>query len=120
MSIEYNRKGDTCDRCKKSNTEVGKITNYKKYNENLLLCTNCIQKIDKEKTQKCSKCKKIIGIDGLIIYKNKSMCYECTDIVKKKDAEKKKLSQFFKSNWQFFIGLGVGIVGIILAYLALK
>jgi len=120
LPITFSREGNACDRCGKLDTEVGKMTNYKKYGENLLLCANCIEKTDEEKTLKCPRCKKVVGTVGMTEYNTEPMCYECKEIVKKKYLTKEERKQFFKSSWKFWITISLAIIGLAIAFLQLS
>lgn len=69
MPIEHKREGNQCERCKKLQTEVGKITHYTKHGADLLLCPKCLKFREKTYTEKCPKCKRVAyEHGGLTIY----------------------------------------------------
>jgi hypothetical protein len=72
LPIEYKRSGDTCEKCKKPNTEVGKITHYTKHGDDLLLCAECIKKHEKPYTEICPKCKRLAYKHGGLTYFDES------------------------------------------------
>ena len=120
MPIEHKRVGNACERCKKLDTEVGKITHYTKDGADLLLCPKCLEQREKHYTEKCPKCKKIAYEHGGLTFYDDSdvddsnsdinddfesfvydekppsselMCMECYDkkVVKERKARKIKL-----------------------------
>ncbi|QLH07667.1 hypothetical protein [Nitrosopumilus ureiphilus] len=64
MPIEFKRESNACEKCKKLDTEVGKITHYTKHGTNLLLCAECIKKREKPYTEICPKCKRLAHKHG--------------------------------------------------------
>ena len=61
MPIEFKREGNACEKCKKSNTEVGPITDYTNPYDGYrgLLCSKCIKRQEKSYTEICPVCKRI-------------------------------------------------------------
>ena len=71
---------NVCERCKKLDTDVGKLTHYKNHELNKLLCQNCITEIDDYYSLRCSKCNKPAHLRGnLIEHKNEKICTVCMD-----------------------------------------
>ena len=68
MPIEVKREGHTCDKCKKSDTEVGKITHYTKHGDDLLLCPKCLEFREEPYTETCPKCKRVAYEHGGLTY----------------------------------------------------
>jgi len=114
LGIKIVREGNACDRCKKQNTEVGKVTHYTSYGEDLLLCESCIEITDKEKTLKCPKCKKVVGTEGMTEYKTKSMCYKCKEKAVAREEKTQERIRFFKKYWYVWFG---GFIAFIIAFL---
>ena len=48
LVIIRKEEANECERCKKLNTDVGKMSDFKIYGMHLLLCENCIKEIEKE------------------------------------------------------------------------
>ena len=72
MPIEFKRSGDTCEKCNKPNTEVGKITHYTKHGADLLLCSKCLESREKPYTEICPKCKRVAYEHGGLTYYDES------------------------------------------------
>lgn len=125
MPIEYKKEGDTCEKCHKQNTEVGKITYYTDTHDGYkgLLCSECIKKREKSYTEKCPKCKKLayehrgMSFYGTYPEDYEDMCVECVEKkekrVAKQNARKLKIKNFFKKNWKFWIGTTISIIAIL-------
>ena len=70
MPTEFKEEGDTCKKCNKPNTEVGKITYYTDPHDGYkgLLCSECIKKREKPYTEICPKCKGLAYKHGGLTY----------------------------------------------------
>ena len=70
MPIEFKREGNACEKCKKLDTEVGKITHYKSPHDGYegLLCSECIKRREKPYTEKCPRCKRVAYKHGGLTY----------------------------------------------------
>ena len=68
MPIEVKREGNACEKCKKLDTEVGKITHYTKHGADLLLCPKCLEFRERTYTEICPKCKRIAYEHGGLTY----------------------------------------------------
>ena len=123
MSIEFKREGNACERCKKQDTEVGKITHYTKHDADLLLCPKCLEDQERPYTEKCPKCKRVayehggMSFYGTVPYDYEDMCVECVQKKEARDAKKLKIKNFMKKHWKFWISISIPIVGIIVALL---
>jgi hypothetical protein len=124
LPIEFKRSGDTCEKCDKPNTEVGKITYYTNPHDGYrgLLCSECIKKQEKPYTEMCPKCKRLAYEHGGMSYYGepphvKEMCLECVEKkekeVAKRNAMKLKIKNFAKDHWKFWITVSISIVAII-------
>ena len=124
LPIEFKREGDTCEKCHKSNTEVGQITYYKDPHDGYkgLLCSECIKKREKSYTEICPKCKRLAYEHAGMSYygeppDGKEMCLEC--IEKKEEKESRKsarrltIKNFAKDHWKFWITVTLSIVAIL-------
>ena len=80
MPIEFKKEGNACERCKKQDTEVGKITHYTKHGANLLLCPKCFEDRERPYTEKCPKCKRIAYEHGGLTYYDDSDVNDSNDI----------------------------------------
>jgi len=128
LPIEIKRSGDTCDKCHKSNTEVGKITDYIDPHDGYkgLLCSECIKRREKPYTEICPKCKRVAyEHGGMSAYGDEpkdfeKMCLECVEKkekkVAKRNAMKLAIKNFFKKRWTFLVLVGIGILSLIIAY----
>ena len=77
---------NVCERCKKLDTDVGKLIPYKKHELDKLLCQNCIKEIDDYYSLRCSKCDKPAHFRGkLIEYQNEKICTICMGEIKLKE-----------------------------------
>ena len=101
-----------CDRCKKSNNEVGKIILYKEYNKQYL-CENCYKELKKDQSLQCPKCKKIVGKSGLTTFKNKLICYKCAEESKLNNEKRSKQKDYIKNHWYYWITIGLLVIGLI-------
>jgi len=68
MPIEFKREGNVCEKCKKLDTEVGKITHYIKHGADLLLCPKCLEFRERSYIEKCPKCKRVAYEHGGLTY----------------------------------------------------
>ena len=68
MPIEFKKEGNTCERCKKLETEVGKITHYTEHGDDLLLCPKCLEFRERPYTEICPKCKRVAYEHGGLTY----------------------------------------------------
>jgi len=125
LPIEFKRSGDTCDRCHKQNTEVGKMTDYTDPHDGYkaLLCSECIKKREKPYTEICPKCKRLAYEHGGMSFYGEipdveGMCLECVEEKEKKESKRKArkltIKNFIRDHWQFWIGTIISIVAIIL------
>lgn len=66
MPIKFKREGNACEKCKKTYSEVGKITHYKDQHDGYegLLCENCIKKREKPYKEICPICKRLAYKQG--------------------------------------------------------
>jgi len=127
MGIEFVKEGNACERCKVQPTqEANKLVHFTKYDIDELLCGNCRVKIERDMNQKCPKCKKkITGVKGDMDlmtgeYKGESYveCRKCYNKRVDDYAKKMKIKKFIISNWKTWLGSSIGIIGLIIAYLA--
>ena len=89
MSTEFEKQGDTCQRCHKSNADVGEMAPYKNHGLDELLCQDCIKEIEEYYSLTCSKCGKPAHLRGnLIEYENKKICTICMDEIRIKEIDK--------------------------------
>ena len=126
MPIEHKREGNACDKCKKLDTQVGKITYYTDPHDGYtgLLCSECIKKREKPYTEICPKCKRVayehggMSFYGEVPYDFEDMCLECVEKkearVAKMNARKLKIKNFAKDHWKFWITITVAIIGLII------
>ena len=131
MPIEFKREGDTCDKCNKSNSEVGAMTDYTSPHDGYkgLLCSECIKKREKPYTEICPKCKKLAYKHGGMSFYGESpenfedMCVEC--VMKKEEKESKRkarklrIKNFVKDHWNVWLIATIGILSLIIALLSL-
>jgi len=124
MPIEFKKEGNACEKCKKSDTEVGPITYYTDPHDGYkgLLCSGCIKRREKPYTEICPKCKRVAyEHGGMSAYGHEppfeDMCLEC---VEKKEARQAKrghikltIKNFTKNHWKFWITISISIVAII-------
>ncbi|WP_371503639.1 hypothetical protein [Nitrosopumilus adriaticus] len=76
---------NTCERCNKSDTSIGEITQYKNHGIDKLLCQICIKEIDDYYSLTCSKCGKPAHMRGkLMEFENEKICTVCMDEIKMK------------------------------------
>ena len=70
MPIEFKKKGNACERCKKLDAEVGPITYYTDPHDgyNGLLCSECIKRREKPYTEICPICKQVAYEHGGLTY----------------------------------------------------
>jgi len=70
MPIEFKREGNACEKCKKLDSEVGKITHYTDPHDGYegLLCSECIKKREKPYTEICPICKRVAYEHGGLTY----------------------------------------------------
>ena len=87
MPIEVKREGHTCEKCKKSDTEVGKIIHYTKHGDDLLLCPKCLKFRERPYTEICPKCKRIAYKHGGLTYYDDSDIDDSNDYVITDDNE---------------------------------
>ena len=127
LPIVIKEEGDTCSKCNKRNTEVGKITYYTSPYDGYkgLLCSKCIKRREKPYKEKCPKCKRLAYKHGGMSFYGEppdieKMCLECVEKKEKKVAKKNArnltIKNFFKKRWTFLIMATIGIIGIIIAY----
>jgi len=80
MPIEFKRKGNACEKCKKLDTEVGKITHYTEHGADLLLCADCLKRREKPYKEICPICKRVAYEHGGLTYYDDSDADETNDI----------------------------------------
>jgi len=70
MGIKFVEEGNQCVKCKKLDSEVGKITCYTDPHDGYkgLLCSECIKRREKPYTEKCPKCKRVAYEHGGLTY----------------------------------------------------
>ncbi len=118
MGFIYKKEGNACERCKKLNDEVGKMSDFNKYEMHLLLCENCIKEIEEEQNRECPKCHLLLKErNGISSYEDKEMCSICADEMRYKKAKRLVTENFFKSHWKFWITLSVMIIIALVASL---
>jgi len=123
MGIKFIKEGNVCGHCSKLTTEVGKMIHYKKHHFDVLLCENCVKEFDDKYPEKCPECRELIsehgGVSGLRGYEEngetKIHCFDCEEKRVKKIETNEIRKNFFKSNWKFWILLGIGIIGLLIA-----
>lgn len=125
LPIEFKRSGDTCEKCHKPNTEVGKITYYTDPHDGYkgLLCSECIKKREKPYTEICPKCKRLaykhggMSFYGEAPHDYEEMCLECVEKKEKKEAKKSAIKltikNFAKDHWKFWITATISIIAIL-------
>ncbi len=79
MGVDIKKAGSVCNRCGALENDVGPISDYKKHGYDMLLCKNCISKIEEYANLRCPKCNKKVGHDGMTEYDGQGMCYKCED-----------------------------------------
>ena len=105
------KEGNVCEGCdKKKPQDTPKLTYYTEHHTNLLLCDDCIAKIEKEHNLKCPKCGKVVGVEGMTEYKTEPMCYSCEEKELDKEDRAEKRISFAKKNWKIWIGITAGII----------
>jgi len=121
------RAGSTCERCGNISSKELQVTHYTENDNDLLLCDECLQKITKEYDEiienerkaraiKCHNCKGFVWkLEGLRNYRGKQYCVKCQKEAEDKFENRKKIKDFFKSNWKFWIVLGFMITTILVA-----
>lgn len=123
MPVEVKREGHNCEKCKKSDTEVGKITHYTKHGDDLLLCPKCLEFRERPYTEKCPKCKRVAyehgGMSAYGIGPSfENMCLECVEKREARDAKiiaiKSTIKNFAKGHWKFWITISISIIAIII------
>jgi len=125
VPIEFKREGNACERCKKQDTEVGKITHYTEHGSDLLLCPKCLKKEEEPYTEICPKCKKrAYEHGGMTVFGDEpedfeEMCIECYEKKESKDAKrdaiKLTIKNFMKDHWKFLISISISIVAVAIA-----
>jgi len=69
--------------------------------------------------RKCHNCNENVwSKGGLREWKGKDHCLECFDKIKEKSKKRKNQKNFVTGNWSKWIGFGLTIVGLIIAYFA--
>jgi len=83
MPVEQKREGNVCEKCKKSNTEVGPITEYKDPHSTYkgLLCSDCIEMREKPYTERCPVCKELAYKKGGLTFFDESDLDSKDDVV---------------------------------------
>ena len=78
MGIEFVEEGNQCVKCKKLDSEVGKIIHYTDSHDGFtgLLCSECIDRREKPYTVICPKCKKLAYDHGGLTYYDDSDIHE--------------------------------------------
>ena len=126
MPIEFKLEGNACEKCKKLDSEVGRITHYKNPHDGYegLLCSECIERREKPYQEICPNCKRVAyehgGMSG---YGDKPeefefMCLECVEKKEaseaKKNATKLTIKNFVKDHWKFWITLSISIIAVVI------
>ena len=108
------KEGTVCEGCsKKKPQDTPNLTYYTEHNTNMLLCDDCIQKIEKEHNLKCPKCGKVVGVEGMTEYETEPMCYSCEEKeLDRQDKAEQRIS-FAKRNWKIWIGVAIIIAAIV-------
>ncbi len=89
MDIEIKKEGNACERCKKLDADVSKMTHYKNHELDELLCQDCIKEIEDYYSVTCAKCGKPAHLRGnLIEYENEKICTVCMDEIKMQEITK--------------------------------
>lgn len=117
MPIEWKKEGNACERCRKQNTEVGKMTHFKKYDLDELICQDCIEKIEQFHNAKCSNCGKTTTQDDLVWHEHREICSECGLKIRTKQKKSEKRKKAFTSRKEFWIGIAVAVIAIIVGVL---
>ena len=83
MPIEFKQEGNACEKCKKLDTEVGKITHYKDPHDRYegLLCSECIKRREKPYKEICPKCKRVAYEHGGLTFYSDSDADDSDGIV---------------------------------------
>ena len=77
---------NSCERCKKPESDVGSLSRYNNHDLDKLLCQNCIKEIDDYYSVTCSRCNKPAHMRGnLIDHKNEKICPVCMDEIRLKE-----------------------------------
>ena len=113
MGIKFVKEGNACELCGKQNTEVGKMTHYKKYGHDDLLCKNCIKQIEIDENLQCPKCGKVVGLEGITEYEDEEMCIKCMKKITEKGLKREQQKQFLKTNWFKWVMIGLTIIAIV-------
>jgi len=125
MPIEFKQEGNACDRCKKLDSEVGKITDYTDPHDGYrgLLCSDCIKQREKPRTEICPNCKRVAYEHGGMSFYGEppyieDMCLECVEKKEtseaKKNATKLTIKNFAKDHWKFWITISISIIAIVI------
>jgi len=118
LGFTYKKEGNACDKCGKFNTDVGPMTHYQKHGYNDLLCKNCIAKIEEQVNKKCPVCNKVVGLDAMTEYEGKRMCQICAKEAMGKKIKSKVWKNWVRENILKLIGIGIGAITAVIAYLA--
>ena len=117
MPIEFKKEGNACERCKKLDTEVGRMEHYQNYGIDKLLCKICIDELERYYADRCSDCERTLDEVGEFTqYEDKMLCTECYNKSIKKRENKIKRKKFLFNNWKFWISTGLVITGLVIAY----
>jgi len=126
--LSLKKEGNACEKCKKLDTEVGPITYYTDPHDGYkgLLCSECIKRREKPYTEICPKCNRVayehggMSFYGEPPYDHEAMCLECVEKKEarevKRNAIKLTIKNFAKDHWKFWIGTGLIITGLVIAY----
>lgn len=123
LGIIHKREGNVCEKCKKENTEVGKMTDYTDPHDGYggLLCSECIKKREKPYTEICPKCKDNAYDNGGMTIADKDeppfeeMCMKCYEKDAKRKERLRKTKKTVKTNWYRLAIIAIGIVGVVVA-----
>jgi len=122
LPIEVKREGTACDKCKKLDTEVGKMIDYTDPHDGYrgLLCSECIKKREKPYTEICPKCKdNAYDNGGMTVWGDndyppfEEMCMKCYDKREKRQKQLLKTKKTVKTNWYRLVMIGLAVTAII-------
>jgi len=104
-----------CERCDKSDTEIGKITQYKEHDCNMKLCKTCITIIEKPHNEKCAQCKKLVLKNGgAKKFEDQILCLYCYQNILTSKDKRLKPKTFILKRRNFWFSIGLAIVGILI------
>jgi len=119
MGLNLPKEGAECNICGAQKTDVGPMTDYKKYGYDKLLCKNCIAQIEKNANTKCPECDKMVGLDAMTEHDGKRMCQTCVKKDMKKGIKSKGWKNWIRENILKLIAIGLMALTAVITYLAL-